>query len=157
MQLTVVAESRPKTLDLDVAGRSRDDARYQQMCVVPGVVSPVGTASNILLHEMSRDVISETAACRAAQPMTARARLFIQVYVQTWSVAEAAKRSGTSRAAHYKRMERDPRYKAEFEDSEEIIRDTIREEIRRRAIDTSNVRSCTEASSAPMKRGNQCI
>src|SRR5262249_20625160 len=67
--------------------------------------------------------------------MTARARLFIQVYVQTWSVAEAAKRSGTSRAAHYKRMERDPRYKAEFEDCEEIIRDTIREEIRRRAIE----------------------
>jgi len=30
---------------------------------------------------------------------------------------------------------KDPRYKAEFEDCEEIIRDTIREEIRRRAID----------------------
>jgi len=127
------------------------------MCVVPGVVSPVGTASNILLHEMSRDVISETAACRAAQPMTARARLFIQVYVQTWSVAEAAKRSGTSRAAHYKRMERDPRYKAEFEDSEEIIRDTIREEIRRRAIDGIKRPIMYRGKQCADEKGNQRI
>src|SRR5215831_14911038 len=135
----LLPKSRRRSLSANVRGaRRRFSSRH---------------ASNILLHEMSRDVISETTACRTAQPMTARARLFIQVYVQTWSVAEAAKRSSTSRAAHYKRMERDPRYKAEFEDCEEIIRDTIREEIRRRAIDTSNVRSCTEASIAPMKRG----
>jgi hypothetical protein len=67
--------------------------------------------------------------------MPARARLFIQVYTQTWSIAEAAKRSGTSRAAHYKRMERDPRYKAEFDEAEAVIADTIRGEVRRQAMD----------------------
>ncbi len=89
--------------------------------------------------------------------MTARARLFIQVYVQTWSVAETAKRSGTSRAAHYKRMERDPRYKAESEDSEEIIRDTIREEIRRRAIDGINGPIMYRGKQCADEKGNQCI
>jgi hypothetical protein len=67
--------------------------------------------------------------------MTPKASLFLATYLEMWSIAEAAKRSGVSRAAHYKRLERDPRYREAFEDLQETIRDTIRDEIRRRAID----------------------
>ena len=66
--------------------------------------------------------------------MTRKAKAFLEAYSQTFSVAEAARRSGMTRDAHYKRLERDPRYKDAFDKVEEEIADTIREEVRRRAF-----------------------
>jgi transcriptional regulator of acetoin/glycerol metabolism len=39
--------------------------------------------------------------------MTPKAKLFLKTYEETWRISEAAKRSGMSRDAHYKRLERD--------------------------------------------------
>src|SRR5215831_7130700 len=67
--------------------------------------------------------------------ITPKAKLFLTAYAETACVTEAAKRSGMSRDAHYKRLERGWRYKAEFEDIEEGIRDSIRAEVHRRAVE----------------------
>jgi hypothetical protein len=67
--------------------------------------------------------------------MTTKAKRFLQCYSETWSVTAAAKRCAVSRASHYKRLERDPRYRAAFEDAEALIGATIHAEICRRALE----------------------
>src|SRR5262245_36933881 len=93
MQLTVIDKTGPKTFDPDVAAELQVNARYLQMRMVPGLVCPVSTASNVLLYEMSRDVVPEGRDRRPHQ-MTAKARLFLATYAQTENLTEAANRSG---------------------------------------------------------------
>jgi len=99
-------------------------------------ISIDGKASNVLLCQMPPDLLEAWAGRSAARcRMTRKARLFLASYRETWSITESAKRAGVTRSSHYKRLSRDPRYKDEFEDIEELIRDTIRAEIHRRALD----------------------
>jgi len=107
---------------------------------MPQRISTGGTASNVLLCEMPPTLLEACAGrCAARCCMTRKARFFLANYRETWSITESAKRAGVTRSSHYKRLSRDPRYKAEFEDIEELIRDTIRSEAIRRAIDGVDV------------------
>ena len=80
--------------------------------------------------------------------MTNKERAFLEAYKEFWSIPLAAAACGETRQAHYRRCDRDPKYKEAFLDIEEELRDRLHEEVRRRAMDG--------VKKPIMWRGQQC-
>jgi hypothetical protein len=85
----------------------------------------------------------------------ARMRFFLEVYVQTGRLAEAARIAGVNRKLHYRRIENDPVYKVAFELAEQRAVDALEDEAVCRAID--GVKRPVMHKGAPVKLGRRTL
>jgi len=75
---------------------------------------------------------------RSVKPIrgrTTRQSAFLQAFRDTGTLAGAARKTGVSRSSHYRWVEQDPEYEAEFEDANEETVDVLEQEARRRALE----------------------
>ena len=63
-----------------------------------------------------------------------RSHIFLKCYEETGSITKAAEAAQIDRAMHYRRLKKDPKYKAAFEASHEIAVEGLEEEAHRRAV-----------------------